>query len=306
MKSSNLPILISGAHRSGSTWVGNVISSAKGIAYLHEPFNPIYPSYTSAPIDKWYLHISGNESIRYYDCFKNTLNWKYKPFKRLASVNSFFRAQMLLKYWWIFQKNKGKRMCMKDPIALLSVDWLYKEFDIQPLLLVRHPAAFAYSLKRKNWTFPFKDLLEQEDLMDGLLVEYKNEIQKFTLNEQNIIDQASLIWNILHSVIAHYKIKYPNWYVVKHEDISVNPLQEFSKIFEYFDLDLDAQVKDYILNTTDAKNPKGTKANEELLKRDAKANISYWQHKLSIEEISRIKMLTANVWPQFYDEKSWM
>lgn len=33
------PILVTGSRRSGSTWVGNVLSLAAGTGYVHEPFN---------------------------------------------------------------------------------------------------------------------------------------------------------------------------------------------------------------------------------------------------------------------------
>jgi hypothetical protein len=32
-------ILISGSHRSGSTWTGKVISQSNSVRYVHEPFN---------------------------------------------------------------------------------------------------------------------------------------------------------------------------------------------------------------------------------------------------------------------------
>ena len=33
------PILVTGSHRSGSTWTGRIISAAPHVGYIHEPFN---------------------------------------------------------------------------------------------------------------------------------------------------------------------------------------------------------------------------------------------------------------------------
>ena len=33
------PILVTGSHRSGSTWVGKMIASHPRVAYVEEPFN---------------------------------------------------------------------------------------------------------------------------------------------------------------------------------------------------------------------------------------------------------------------------
>ena len=37
---SGKPILVTGAHRSGTTWAGKMLVLAPGVAYLHEPFSP--------------------------------------------------------------------------------------------------------------------------------------------------------------------------------------------------------------------------------------------------------------------------
>ena len=42
------PILVTGAHRSGTTWVGKMLALAPGVAYVHEPFNPLHRRRASA------------------------------------------------------------------------------------------------------------------------------------------------------------------------------------------------------------------------------------------------------------------
>lgn len=40
MNSSNKkPILVTGSHRSGSTWVGRMLALSPSVGYIHEPFN---------------------------------------------------------------------------------------------------------------------------------------------------------------------------------------------------------------------------------------------------------------------------
>ena len=33
------PILVTGSHRSGSTWLGQMIGASDAVGYIHEPFN---------------------------------------------------------------------------------------------------------------------------------------------------------------------------------------------------------------------------------------------------------------------------
>jgi LPS sulfotransferase NodH len=35
------PILVTGAHRSGTTWVGKMLALAAGTGYAHEPSSPL-------------------------------------------------------------------------------------------------------------------------------------------------------------------------------------------------------------------------------------------------------------------------
>ena len=39
MNNTANPILVTGSHRSGTTWAGQMLATAPGIGYIHEPFN---------------------------------------------------------------------------------------------------------------------------------------------------------------------------------------------------------------------------------------------------------------------------
>lgn len=75
---------------------------------------------------------------------------------------------------------------MKDPIAIFSVEWLVELFEFRTIVTIRHPAAFAGSLKVKNWTFPFSHFLNQPPLMDGPLSKFSEEISEFSKRERGI------------------------------------------------------------------------------------------------------------------------
>jgi hypothetical protein len=35
------PILVTGSHRSGTTWAGQMVAAAPHTAYIHKPLNPV-------------------------------------------------------------------------------------------------------------------------------------------------------------------------------------------------------------------------------------------------------------------------
>lgn len=303
-------ILVTGSHRSGTTWTGKVLSQSNNIRYVHEPFN-LDNKRKDSPFTFWfeYLFDSPKEhqekAIKYIESFyKITNENEVKLFEKINSLKELYKYSKAF-----VDKIVSKRTIIKDPIALMSTEWLYKNFDLDIIVLIRHPAAFIASIKIKNWEFDFHNYLDQKYLMNNYLKNYEDLIIDFSKNEKDIIDQGILLWNTIHEVIDKYQSKYNNeWYFVKHEDLSSDPIVEFKKIFEKFDLPFNSKVKNYITSTTTEKVKKEVLTNStpiDHVKRNSKENIKSWKSRLTEEEISRIKKGTENVWIKFYSESDW-
>ncbi len=206
------------------------------------------------------------------------------------------------KFNYIYLKKIAKpRKLIKDPIALMSAGWLAKKYDLDVLLLVRHPAAFVASLKVKDWKFDYFNFANQPLLIKEKLQKFETQINYFVENpNQDIIKQGILLWNIIYDVVHEYQKKYPNWYVITHEKLSSNPLMEYEKIFKHFNLDFSDKVKSNILNSSDGESGKDSK-----LKRDSKSNITSWKNRLSAQEIDLIKEGTKEISDLFYTQADW-
>ena len=65
MSSNKNPILLTGSHRSGSTWTGKMLAFSNEIAYIHEPFNLNHnPGIFKARFENWFPYIfHGNEHL---------------------------------------------------------------------------------------------------------------------------------------------------------------------------------------------------------------------------------------------------
>ena len=120
---------------------------------------------------------------------------------------------------------------MKDPIAAFSSSWLASTFDMATIVLVRHPAGFASSLKRLGWSHPFNDFLAQPALMEERLQAFEGEIARMAKVEHDIVDQASLLWRMIYSVLLEYRRAHPDWIVVRHEDLALDPVGGFAGLY---------------------------------------------------------------------------
>lgn len=291
-------ILVTGAHRSGSTWAGLVVARAKNVRYVHEPFNKGMNK--SSPLKLWFEYLTDSplphqEKVKaYIDSFCE-LNY-IGTIKRVKKIGSFRDAYHFL------ADTKARlidRTVIKDPIALMSAEWLYRNYDLDVIVLIRHPAAFVASLKVKNWQFGFETFKNQHNLLRDHLKDYEDLIDDYTKNKRDIIDQGILAWNIFHHVITYYQSKFENeWHFVRHEDLSRNPIEEFEKMFSKVGLKLNRNAIKYIEKTSTAEE-------KSKLERNSKDNIKTWKARLTKEEISRIKLGTEEIWKKFYSEDDW-
>ncbi|MFC1848645.1 sulfotransferase [candidate division CSSED10-310 bacterium] len=301
-------VLITGAHRSGTTWVGKVCALSPGVGYMHEPFNVLYPNCScGASFDRWFTYIhAGNEPL-YVKHFDHLFQWRYSFFSRIVKARSWDHVLKVAKHstshaWY---KMGQKRIIMKDPIALFSVEWLYRNFNTQPVIMIRHPAAFAYSLIRKNWHFPFQDLVHQTALMEDYLSSFADEISGAVDSPGTILDQACLIWKLFYHVVTIYRHRHPDWLCVRHEDISNDPDSYFRDIFSSLNLTWSAAVSRAISSSTSEQNVIMPSQARESLKRASKSNIKYWKKCFTQSEQKMIRQKTEAIATTYYGDADW-
>lgn len=301
------PILITGSHRSGSTWVGRMIAKSPLVGYIHEPFNIKHrPGICRAHFDYWFTYLCDDNALLYRDDLASCLTFRYQLSEELKAVRNPKDIARLLRDYVIFTSYRTlkKRALMKDPIAVFSTEWLTREFNMDVIVLIRHPAAFAGSLKKANWSYPFSHFLQQPLLIKHYLEEFEDQIKEFAREHKDIIDQAILLWNLIHYMILKYKEKHPNWMFIKHEELSADPIYGFSKIFHALQLPYSKQVQNKIMKFSSSKNSTEPH-NLANIKRNSKANIKNWKYRLSEVEIERIQEGTNNISNRFYDESDW-
>jgi hypothetical protein len=201
---------------------------------------------------------------------------------------------------------KPKNVILKDPIALLSADWVSRVFNGNMVVLIRHPAAFASSLKRMQWGFPFEHLLAQDELINHYFSAFHNKIEFYASTNQSIVNQAAFLWVLLHTVILHFKKEHPDWVYIRHEDISRKPVENFKTLFRKLGLRYTHHVDAYIRETTRDSNPAEANDNKaHQLQRNSKANVLNWKKRLTMEEIDVVRKITDEVAYRFYGADEW-
>jgi len=306
----NNPILVTGVHRSGTTWVGKMLCASGEAFYIFEPFNigTIGPNWMKKAFPHWFFYLCPENINEYETSLQNIIAMRYPIVSGIRKIRTLRHCGRIGKDVKnsIYARLRKKRPLIKDPIALFSTEWLANRFDMQIIVMIRHPAAFASSLKRLNWQFDFANWYKQELLMQNFLYPFRDQIREYTLKKKDIIDQAILMWNSMYSVVHLYQQSHPDWMFVKHETLAANPLEEFQNLYQYFGLTWNKRAKSVILAYTVPANVKEVSLDDPgTIKRDSKATIKTWKLRLTRQEIQRVRAGTREVATLFYDETEW-
>lgn len=307
MKRTSRPILVTGSHRSGSTWAGKMLAAAPHVGYIHEPFNiEIKIGKIPKPFKYWFQYICEENSASFDSALDRVIQYKYPLGSNIAKLRTIIDAAIITRDQGncFLHKLNNDRPLIKDPIAIFSAEWLCKKFNMEVLVMIRHPAAFCSSLIIKNWKFDFHHFLEQPLLMDRYLGKFEEEIREFAGDEKGVIDQAILLWNCIHHTINIYRENNPEWLFARHEDVSLDPIGQFQSIYNAFGLEFTHKARKIILKSSGAHNPVEQKTGNEYV-RNSKKNIYNWKNRLSKNEIDLIKMKTSEVSTLFYSADEW-
>lgn len=305
--SERASILVTGAHRTGTTWVGKMLASGRGVAYISEPLNVWHrPGVLRAPVSKWYTFIDKTSEADYLPAFREMLAFRYGLGREIRSLRSRKDVLRMGRDLSIFLRGRltGQRPLIKDPFAVFSAPWFAERLGCRVVITVRHPAGFASSLKRLNWPFDFSDLLDQPALMEAYLDADRAVME--SIAEDDILGQAALLWRMVYRVVARMTSLHPSFIIVRHEDLSRDPLTGYRDLYAALDLDFTPKVEQAILNASSSENPEELSQEKvHSVKLDSRANIDNWKKRLSKDEIARVREMTGKVSHLFYSDEEW-
>lgn len=322
-------ILVTGCRRSGTTFLGRVLSLDKHISYLSEPFNPDYGIKGLNEINISPYYKKENTKEEKIDLLEKYFNLKDVDFKFMFNGEDFKRLNFILNLFQnktnedfykrlgrIIFKNRAKltyfkakvnpfrkNILVKDPHAALSSKYLTDKFNLKTVFIIRHPAAFYYSMKKQKWGYPIQNFLNQEDLINDYLIQYKNELTNL-VGDNNLQNRIIVEWKIINKLLLEYSKENPDFIMIKHKDICLNPVSTAKKIYDELGINFNQSVENKIKRMTSSKNVKDSKKIVKL-NRDSSQLPFLWKKNLSISEINKIKAETYEIASNIFSEESW-
>lgn len=284
-----------------------MLAASGEAAYISEPLNVLHRAgVMHVPVQHWYTYICQDNETQFLDALDDTLSFRYHLATEMLSLRSRKDLMRMGRDWSIFARGRllGQRPLLKDPFAVFSIPWFAERLGCKVVVTVRHPLAFASSLKRLGWSFQIEDLLAQPLLMRDWLEPFRDDMQ--AVHRDDVIGQAGLLWKMIYYVVSVVRQRYPQTIVVLHEDLSLEPLEGYRNLYMALELNFSEQAQQRILQASSAENPKELAARSvHATHLDSRANLQNWKHRLQTEDLARIQQMTEGVVEQYYPDYAW-
>lgn len=293
------PILVTGMHRSGTTWVGRMLAASREAIYLHEPLNPVCaPALLHVDVGPQYLYVTEENEDVYLPAFRRLLDLPLDSSSLERTASQRLRRVVRLAH----ARATRARPLPKDPFAVFSIPWFAGRLGADVVAVVRHPLALAGSAKRLDWGFDTRWLLDQPLLMRDRLEPQRGALEA---PPTNVVGQTALLWRLVHEAIRDYARKLPQVRVVLHEELSREPLAEYRRLYDSLGLTFGRRVERAIERTTRSSNPPETRPEQpDAIELDSRSNLDTWRSRLTEEEAELVRRETADAARAFYGNDS--
>jgi hypothetical protein len=208
--------------------------------------------------------------------------------------------------WRSFVRSRGLRPLVKEPHAVFSAEWFARRLGSDVVVTVRHPAAVVSSWKRLEWDFDFANLLAQPALVRDLLGPFRSDMERALEPSHDLVDRVALLWNVVYRTVAGYREVFPDFHIVRQEDLSREPMEGYRALYEALGLPLTREAESAIAAASSAANPKETTVERPHETRlDSRANLTSWKRRLTDGEVERIRKVTEETAALFYGGNEW-
>jgi hypothetical protein len=309
-------VFVTGVPRSGTTFVGTILSLPLQVDYIHEPFNP---SCGVPGANLWYPYLRSNTSTkdiniedmqRYHELIQSIFNYDFSLKTNIPPDDSLVRkiCKRIVGSRGVFHLRLAKlnplhqSAIIKDPTGIFLTEYLYLNYGIKPVIIVRHPTSLIASLKRLDWVPNLARFHNKPHLIEDY---FGDETDLLTKNWSSSIQKAAVHWKAGYKVMLQQASKYPDWHIVTHEELSEQPVAVFHSLYEKLNLPWSESVKDKIIKLTEGnRSARARKGRIQDFKRNSADIFSMYRQSLSSVERQEIFDIVKDVALQVYTKSS--
>lgn len=131
-----------------------------------------------------------------------------------------------------------------------------------------------------------RDLLNQPLLLRDWLEPFKGEMEKTLESPGDLIAQSCLLWRMVYQSVNELRKKLPGLIVIRHEDISLDPVDEYYRLYKSLGLEYTSDIQSAIWAASSGDNPSETsKRSVHSVRIDSQSLVKSWKQRLSSADI---------------------
>jgi hypothetical protein len=279
---SGPPIFVTGTHRSGTTWVAQMLS-VPGIWHVHEPFNPNKGMWKES-----FTYASPDREVPAVDAMLKSLLRGGR--RRALNIPNSQHPWMPLRW----SPLRPRRLLLKDPLACLLTGYLARHFHLKTLVIFRHPCGFVSSVQRLGWPTAgyLRAFLERQDLMQEHLHPYAELMRRYSQTDS--VESAAVLHGVLNQVLWNQTQQFGlRW--MRFEDLCTSPIEEFHNLFEWCGLPYDDHTRRFHEALSLSEPRPVEDYHTHAVQRNSQAASESWRKYLTADALGRI----GGIWMQF-------
>lgn len=298
-------VVVTGAHRSGTTLVGDIVCRAAGTWTVWEPFNR---HWGLRAVDIAYPWLGARDAaapevraLRSY-LESGRAGWRVKADGRRPLEVGARSAVATARRFAEHARHRGETPVVKDPFVLLALGALQPRVTRRTAVVtIRHPCSWLLSLRRMSWPagHELNALQRQEELWERHL---RDLLPRRNWSRADDLEAAARAWACLYRMVAVQAREGADVLVLPMEAFSRRPVDVLRQLFDALALpaphDLEAVAREYAGSSTVSPAP-GTK---HVLQRDSRALATAWRSALSAEEVRRVRDICEPVFLEHYED----
>jgi hypothetical protein len=287
-----------------------MLDASEATTYIDEPLNiwrrprPLRRQTLGWP---GYPYVTAENEDRFRPVLRGLVALEPELLQELVAVRTPGDLRTAVSTWAAFLggRARGRRALVKEPHAFFLVPWFVERLGGAAVVTVRHPAAVVSSWKRLRWPVDLDQLLAQPLLVRDWLQPYERDLRNLRSSD-DVVSQVSLLWAIVYDFVASLPDGLGSLRVVRHEDLSTNPIEGYRELYAALGLSFTRRVEQAVLDASSPSNPKQISVAQPYeVRLDSRANLFNWKDRLTADEIARIHAFTYEVAVRFYEDDSW-
>jgi hypothetical protein len=285
------PVLVVGNGRSGTSWVGETLGRAQGVAYYREPCHPALHGITGDAADAvWARYVPPDGHDRF---FARALGAAFAGVPGPGGDGGMRGLPARLRH--------PPRVVVKEVATYASLEWVARTWSPQTVVLVRHPGAYVASVL--DLGRPLSEVTRLHRLLgqQGVRSRLPAELCAHLDGVHDPVGAAAAAWAVRNLLTLPLLAARQDWTLVRYEDLAADPSAGFESLYAWVGLPFDDRVAEWIRSRSTVE-----ESGAFATARVSAERIDAWRRRLGTAEVARVReVLEPCEVPVYFSPADW-